>query len=116
MMEASATATERLVLYGAMKVADFDGLNSLGRIPVKDGSWIPLRENPEAAMDRAAKDLPDGEDPRLVLILYRVRFTGHGVSHYSEKSILWKHGGLTWYPRSLYPRLRSLYPRLRRSG
>jgi hypothetical protein len=76
-----------------MKVADVDDLMSLGGIPVKDGWWIPLRENPEAAMARAAEDLPEGEDPKLLLILYKVRFTEHGVSHYVKKNILWRHGG-----------------------
>ena len=93
MMEASATTTQGLVLYGAMQVADVQGLMSLGGISVKDGSWIPLRENPEAAMARAAEDLPEGADRKVSLILYGVRFTDHGVSHYFKENILWKHGG-----------------------
>jgi hypothetical protein len=93
MMEASATTTQGLVSYGAMKVANVHGLMSLGGISVEDGSWIPLRENPEEAMARAVKNLPEGADPRVSLILYEVRFRDHGVSHYFKENILWKHAG-----------------------
>ena len=90
MMQATANATQELVLYGAIQVTDLDTFNARG-VPVEDdGSWIALRDNPEDAVKRAAQDLPTGEDLKKLLLIYTVRFTDYGVSHYFRQDILTK--------------------------
>ena len=84
-----------LVVYGFIRGTDLPACESLGGISVSLGgeSWIALRGTHSDALDRASWNLSEGENPKTSLIVYTVRFTDLGVSHYFKENTLSKHGG-----------------------
>jgi hypothetical protein len=84
-----------LVVYGSIRGTDLPDCLSLKAMSKSLGgeSWIQLRETHLGALNRASWNLSEDENPKTTLVVYTVRFTDLGVSHYFKENILTKHAG-----------------------